>query len=53
MGIVMDTGSGMNKSLEKGVYHFDIAFQTENDENIHSATNMSGSTIFSVQRWGW
>lgn len=53
MGIVMDTGYTMREQLKNGVYHFDVAYQTEKDENIRFATNMSGNVEFNVQRWGW
>ncbi len=52
-GIVMDTGYTMREQLKKGVYHFDVAFKTEEDENVRKATNMKGNVIYSVQRWGW
>lgn len=52
-GIVMDTGYDMKKNLEKGQYHLDIAYETEQDEKIGRATDKSGNAIFSVQRWGW
>ena len=53
MGIVMDTGYTMREKLKEGIYHFDVAYQTEKDENIRFATNMSGNVEFNVQRWGW
>ena len=53
MGIVMDTGYTMREQLKEGIYHFDVAYQTEKDENIRFATNMSGDVEFNVQRWGW
>ena len=53
MGIVMDTGYTMREQLKNGIYHFDVAYQTEKDENIRYATNMSGNVEFNVQRWGW
>ena len=52
-GIVMDTGYTMREQLKDGIYHFDVAYQTEKDESIKKATNMSGEVIYSVQRWGW
>ena len=52
-GIVMDTGYTMRKQLKNGVYHFDVAYETEKNEEIKKATNMSGEVIYSVQRWGW
>ena len=52
-GIVLDTGYTMREQLKKGVYHFDVAYQTEKDESIKKATDMSGDVIYSVQRWGW
>ena len=52
-GIVMDTGYTMREQLKNGVYHFDVAYKTEKNEEIKKATNMSGEVIYSVQRWGW
>lgn len=52
-GIVMDTGYTMREQLKDGIYHFDVAYQTEKDESIKKATDMSGEVIYSVQRWGW
>jgi len=52
-GVVLDTGYDMRRYLEKGVYHFDVAFQTEKDEMVPKTTDMSGSVEYSVQRWGW
>lgn len=52
MGIVLDTGYGMRKSLEEGIYHFDVAYKTETDEMVSKTTNKKGVT-YSVQRWGW
>ena len=52
-GIVMDTGYTMREQLKDGIYHFDVAYQTEKDESIKKATDMSGDVIYSVQRWGW
>lgn len=52
-GIVMDTGYTMREQLKNDVYHFDVAYETEKNEEIKKATNMSGEVIYSVQRWGW
>ena len=52
-GIVMDTGYTMREQLKDGIYHFDVAYETEKNEEIKKATNMSGEVIYSVQRWGW
>lgn len=52
-GIVMDTGYTMREQLKNGFYHFDVAYETEKNEEIKKATNMSGEVIYSVQRWGW
>lgn len=52
MGIVLDTGYDMRKNLENGVYHFDVAYETELDEMVPKTTNKQGVT-YSVQRWGW
>ena len=49
----MDTGYTMREQLKDGIYHFDVAYQTEKDESIKKATDMSGDVIYSVQRWGW
>lgn len=51
-GIVLDTGYGMRKSLENGIYHFDVAYMTEEDEMVPKTTAKKGVT-YSVQRWGW
>ena len=53
MGIVLDTGYDMRKNLERGIYHFDVAYQTENDEMVAKTTDMSGNVIYNIQRWGW
>ncbi len=52
-GIVMDTGYTMREQLKNGIYHFDVAYETEKNEDIKKATNMSGDVIYNVQRWGW
>ena len=52
-GIVLDTGYDMRKHLEKGIYHFDVAYTTEKDQLVSKTTDMSGNVIYSVQRWGW
>lgn len=52
-GIVMDTGYTMREQLKNGIYHFDVAYETEKNEEIRKVTNMSGDVIYSVQRWGW
>ncbi len=53
VGIVMDTGYDMRRHLEEGIYHFDVAFETEEDEAVPKATNMTGTVKFNIQRWGW
>ncbi len=53
MGIVLDTGYDMRKNLERGVYHFDVAYSTEKEEMVAKTTDMSGEVIYEVQRWGW
>lgn len=53
VGIVMDTGYDMRRHLEEGIYHFDVAFETEKDEDVAKATNMTGTVKFNIQRWGW
>lgn len=52
-GVVMDTGYTMREQLKSGIYHFDVAYETEKNEEIKKATDMSGDVIYSVQRWGW
>lgn len=52
-GIVLDTGYDMRKHLEEGIYHFDIAYETEKDEMVAKTTDMSGNVLYKVQRWGW
>lgn len=52
-GIVLDTGYDMRKHLEMGIYHFDVAYLTEQDEMVAKTTDMSGTVIYNVQRWGW
>jgi len=53
MGIVLDTGYDMRRHLSEGIYHFDVAFPSESDEQVPKVTNMSGNVIYNVQRWGW
>lgn len=53
IGIVMDTGYDMRKHLEEGIYHFDVAYETEKNEEVKKVTDMSGDIIYNVQRWGW
>lgn len=53
MGIVLDTGYDMRRHLELGIYHFDVAYTTENDEMVAKTTDMSGNVIYDIQRWGW
>ena len=53
IGIVMDTGGGMKKAFNNGVYHFDVAFTTEKDPAVFKMTNKTGKVQFDVQRWGW
>ncbi|MEG2322141.1 MAG: hypothetical protein RSB71_01450 [Bacilli bacterium] len=52
-GVVLDTGYGMRKHLEEGIYHFDVAYETEKDEMTLKTTDMSGNVKYSIQRWGW
>ena len=52
-GIVLDTGYDMRRNLERGIYHFDIAYTTEKDSMVSKTTDMSGNVKYSVQRWGW
>lgn len=53
MGIVMDTGYDMRRFYKMGIYHFDVAYTTEEDRMVPYTTNMTGEVIYSVQRWGW
>jgi len=53
MGIVMDTGYDMRRFYKMGIYHFDVAYETELDRMVPYTTNMTGEVIYSVQRWGW
>lgn len=53
IGIVLDTGYDMRKHYSEGIYHFDVAYTTEEDEKVAKTTDMSGNVIYSVQRWGW
>lgn len=53
MGIVLDTGYDMRKHYAMGIYHFDVAYLTELDEMVPKTTDMSGSVVYNVQRWGW
>ena len=52
-GIVLDTGYDMRRYYELGIYHFDVAFETEQDKMVAKTTDMSGNVVYSVQRWGW
>ena len=53
MGIVMDTGYDMRKFYKMGIYHFDVAYDTEENYMVPYTTNMTGEVVYSVQRWGW
>ena len=53
MGIVMDTGYDMRRFYSMGIYHFDVAYDTEEDYMVPYTTNMTGEVVYSVQRWGW
>lgn len=53
MGIVLDTGYDMKKNYGLGIYHFDVAYTTEKDQMVAKTTDMSGTVVYNVQRWGW
>lgn len=53
LGIVMDTGYDMNRFYENGKILFDVAYDTEKNEMVPKTTNMTGTVIYNVQRWGW
>lgn len=53
MAIVMDTGSAMRNAWKNGKILIDIAFEYENSNGIHDATNKSGNVKFKVYRTGW
>ena len=53
MGIVMDTGYDMRRFYKMGIYHFDVAYDTEENYMVPYTTNMTGEVVYSVQRWGW
>lgn len=53
MGIVMDTGYDMRRFYSMGIYHFDVAYDTEENYMVPYTTNMTGEVVYSVQRWGW
>lgn len=53
MGIVMDTGYDMRRFYSMGIYHFDVAYDTEDNHMVPYTTNMTGEVVYSVQRWGW
>lgn len=53
MGIVLDTGYDMRRFYKMGIYHFDVAYDTEENYMVPYTTNMTGKVVYSVQRWGW
>lgn len=53
MGIVMDTGYDMRRFYKMGIYHFDVAYDTEENYMVPYTTNMTGEVVYNVQRWGW
>lgn len=53
MGIVLDTGYDMRRFYKMGIYHFDVAYDTEENYMVPYTTNMTGEVVYSVQRWGW
>lgn len=52
LGVVLDTGSTMRNAWANGKVWMDLAFKTEADPAVYTATKMD-TTTFSVQRWGW
>lgn len=53
MGIVMDTGYDMRRFYSMGIYHFDVAYDSEENYMVPYTTSMTGEVVYSVQRWGW
>lgn len=52
LGIVMDTGHDIKSNWDKyQLVHVDIAYETEKDPAVYSATSKDAK--FNVQRWGW
>ena len=52
LGIVMDTGHDMKNNWDKyQLVHVDIAYETEQDPEVYTATSKNAK--FNVQRWGW
>ena len=49
--VVLDTGYSMRYGYANNFIWFDLAFISENDPAIHSAT--SYNTKYVVKRWGW
>ena len=49
--VVLDTGFSMKSGYSSGIIWLDLAFKTENDKRIYSAT--SYNTKYIVKRWGW
>ena len=49
----MATGSAMSNAWKNGKVLIDIAFNYENSNGIHNATNKSGNVRFKVYRTGW
>lgn len=49
--VVLDTGGSVQNAWANGTVWMDLAFQTESDPLIYSAT--SQNTTYEVQRWGW
>lgn len=52
-GVVLDTGYAMREAYKNGVILMDLAFKTELDKAVHTATNKTGNVSYSVRRWGW
>lgn len=49
--IVLDTGASVKNASSSGLVWMDLAFKTESDPQIYSAT--SNNTTYVVQRLGW
>lgn len=54
MAVVLDTGTTMVNSWNKGIVWLDLAYSTQKDKTVFAADDLTGKDItFSVQRWGW
>lgn len=52
-GIVLDTGYSMRKAYDEGIYHIDVAFEKESDEEVLKLTDYSGNIKYTMIRKGW